>query len=591
VSDANALFRLDQASLGERLSRISLTIGRGTTALVGRSGAGKSSLLNLLVGLERPDAGSLRSSGASLFWVPQDFGLWHHLTVAEHLTLVGCAAPAALLESFDIGALADRQPAQLSLGEQARLAVARALAARPQVLVMDEPLAQIDPARAGGYWDLVLEQVAERGVSLIFASHEPQWVIGVADQLICLERGQLQYAGDPQRLYHDPPTEQLAWCLGESNWLAPEELQLWLGERESKARCYRPEQLRVEADAAGPLVVQSSRFKGSVAEITVRHTASGATRTFYHRPAAGGLHHGQRVLLRLALVLLAFFGTIACGGPDAPALVPRTTRAYQLPPVGPRMPAPRSLAIGRNGELLVLDTEGRVLLYDRSGALRRQWPMPDSKVGKPEGICMLRDGRIVVADTHYSRLVYFDDRGRVLKIQGSAGKGPGQFLFPVALVEDDQRNLYVCEYGGGDRIQKFDSRGRFIKAFGSFGTAPGQFQRPSGMVWHAGRLYVADAINNRIQIFSDGGEFLGIYTAGLKFPYDIALGPQATLYIVEYGSGRVTRMSLAGRLLGRYGTTGSQTGQLRTPWGLAIDARRRLHIADTGNRRIVELDL
>src|SRR5690606_23097846 len=143
-------------------------------------------------------------------------------------------------------------------------------------------------------------------------------------------------------------------------------------------------------------------------------------------------------------------------------------------------------------------------------------------------ICILDDGRLIVADTHYHRIVTFDRDGKVLSMFGELGEGPGQFIYPVSVTRDDPGHLYVAEYGGNDRVQKFTSDGEWLLTMGSFGTEAGQFQRPSGIVWRAndagesvsvskpaaqgsrgptegGTLFVADAINNRVQAFADDG--------------------------------------------------------------------------------------
>ena len=177
---------------------------------------------------------------------------------------------------------------------------------------------------------------------------------------------------------------------------------------------------------------------------------------------------------------------------------------------------------------------------------------------------------------------------------GSFGRGPGEFKYPVALAEDDEQNLYVCEYGDNDRVQKFTRDGEFVSEFGSFGTDEGQFQRPSGLVWHEGRVYVADAINDRIQVFRDTGEFEHVLTDSarpyrLQYPYDLVLGGDGDLYTIEYGAGRVTRLALNGKLVGRFGTTGGGMNQFVTPWGITIDDEGTIFVADTGNRRIVRL--
>jgi DNA-binding beta-propeller fold protein YncE len=266
-----------------------------------------------------------------------------------------------------------------------------------------------------------------------------------------------------------------------------------------------------------------------------------------------------------------------------------------MPPEGTKIPAPRACHITPQGELYVLDNAGRVLVFDADGNVLRQWFMPEYSVGKPEKICLLHDGRLAVADTHYHRVVFFDVEGKVVGMMGSYGRDPGEFIFPVALAQDDDDNLYVCEYGDNDRVQKFSPSGKFLLEFGSCGTAPGQFTRPSGIVWHDHVLYVVDAFNNRIQHFTDEGEYLGNFgdsgDVGLNYPYDLVRSPAGDFYVVEYGGGRVSKFNHAGKLLGHFGGTGTGQNQLSTPWGLTVDARNRVWVADTGNRRILEWQL
>ena len=178
-------------------------------------------------------------------------------------------------------------------------------------------------------------------------------------------------------------------------------------------------------------------------------------------------------------------------------------------------------------------------------------------------------------------------------MHGEYGREPGQFIYPVSITQDDDENYYICEYGENDRVQKFSVLGEFLLEFGSFGTSPGEFQRPSGIVWHDRKVYVADAINNRVQVFSDRGEFQGILQNGqqalrLHYPYDLAKDATGRLYVVEYGAGRIACFDLTGQLLGRWGEIGPGKGQLATPWGLAVGTDTIL-IADTGNRRLVEI--
>ena len=298
--------------------------------------------------------------------------------------------------------------------------------------------------------------------------------------------------------------------------------------------------------------------------------------------------------MKAALLFLTFALASCLRGPAVPEMKAREWRAWTLPPDGATLPTPRSLAVGPHDELALLDTAGRVTIYDAAGALQRQWQMLDVSVGKPEGIVILRDGRVIVCDTHYHRVVWFDGEGHWLKNIGREGRGPGEFIYPVGICKDAQENFYVCEYGGNDRVQKFSREGELLLEFGSFGTGPGEFQRPSGLAWRDGKIYITDAINNRVAIFSDGGKFLGLLgppgqPLAFGLPYDIALDPDGTLLVIEYGAGRLSRVSADGRLLGQFGHSGSGTGEFATPWGLIVDAQRRVHVADTKNRRIVTL--
>lgn len=270
--------------------------------------------------------------------------------------------------------------------------------------------------------------------------------------------------------------------------------------------------------------------------------------------------------------------------------------AFTLPPLADSLPAPRTLTCDRHGRILVLDDGGRVLRFFPDRTLDTLWPMPASEIGNPEGVCVLRDGRILVADTHYDRVVVFSDSGELLETWGTKGDGPGQFQWPVAVAEDDRGFVYVAEYGGRNRVQKFDASGRFLTAWGGHGTKPGLFQRPSGMVWLDGALFVADAFNNRIQVFDDDGRLLRILPPEVSdwipsYPYDIAAGQRDDLFVVEYRAGCVTRLDPQGRCLGRFGSPGSALGQFHTPWGLTLPDVRTVWVADTGNRRIVELRL
>jgi ABC-type multidrug transport system ATPase subunit len=275
------------------LEPLDLAIPPGRTALLGPSGAGKTSLIEVLVGLNEPHGGTVRGP-ARLAWVPQNHGLWHAHTVREHLSLAGASTVEsdALLAAFDLIGVSDSRADAISLGEAARLSVARALAQRAPVIVMDEPLAHVDTARAGNYWRAIREHVAGTGASLVLATHAPEIALAEADNAVCLRDGEALFNGKLTELYHQPASEELANFLGPANWLTPDDARTWLGETWPAARCVRPERMMISTSENGPVTVTASLFFGAFAETELR-AEDGTSRAFLHRPAAA-LTHGTR---------------------------------------------------------------------------------------------------------------------------------------------------------------------------------------------------------------------------------------------------------------------------------------------------------
>jgi ABC-type multidrug transport system ATPase subunit len=212
-SSAPTLWSLKNVTLNgrqrPRLKSISTEILAGVTAVIGDSGAGKSSLLNLLVGFERPDAGEVvcRYTQAAgqlpVYWLPPGDGLWSHLTVRQHLEVTHPATADCgvfldkLLSQFDLDDLQRTRPDDLSQGERARLTMARALASRAAVLVLDEPLVHTSMLRQPLYWEVVRDHCSQYAISLVMASHNLETVAHEADHVLILDSGNLAYSGPP----------------------------------------------------------------------------------------------------------------------------------------------------------------------------------------------------------------------------------------------------------------------------------------------------------------------------------------------------------------------------------------------------------
>jgi DNA-binding beta-propeller fold protein YncE len=190
-------------------------------------------------------------------------------------------------------------------------------------------------------------------------------------------------------------------------------------------------------------------------------------------------------------------------------------------------------------------------------------------------------------------VVIFEPGGAVSHMFGREGPGPGEFIYPVAITRTPTGGVAVAEYGGNDRVQFFSLEGVFEKSIGSFGAAPHQLQRPSGIKIREGNLFVADAMNNRVQVYSlaDGAHVGALPIPDLRFPYDLDWHPSGAWCVVEYGAGRITRFAPATGRVSRFGKSGRSDGEFFTPWGLAASPGGHLLVADTGNKRIVEVVL
>jgi len=263
-----------------------------------------------------------------------------------------------------------------------------------------------------------------------------------------------------------------------------------------------------------------------------------------------------------------------------------------------RLQKPRAMAIDRQDHVYIVDMTARIQVFTTDGQLLRHWQTPASELGKPSGLSIGRDGNLLVADTHYARVLVYSPEGELLQtVGGVSGSRPGEFGFVTDAVQDVEGNFYVSEYGDYDRVQKISPDGQFISQWGGHGAEPGQFRRPQNLAVDAqGNIWVADACNHRIQAFDTDGNLLKVWgTEGsgpgqLRYPYDLEFDDQGRLWVIEFGNHRVQVFSPDGQSLGCYGTHGRRRGQFHNPWALALDSNDTVYVLDTYNHRVQRLD-
>ena len=257
---------------------------------------------------------------------------------------------------------------------------------------------------------------------------------------------------------------------------------------------------------------------------------------------------------------------------------------------------PRAIAVSPvDGRVYVVDKSptGRIQRFGPDGRYEHQWSMPEAANGKPTGLCVDKQNRIWVADTHYHRVVVFDRDGRELLRFGEQGEGPGQFTFPTNVAIDRDGNAYVGEYGGNDRISKFSSEGKYLFSFADKNSGTAWVERPAGLVFDEnGDLWVADACHHRICRYNHEGQFLsafgspGTLPENLNYPYGLTLEKGGSILVADRNNNRIARFNRDGRFRGSWGTQGRARGQILQPWGVAVGKDGLIYCLDSWNNRV-----
>jgi len=209
---------------------LALALGRETFALVGPSGAGKTTVLRAVAGLATPERGHVRLGGDVLFdsarrinvppedrrvgFVFQDYALFPHMTVAQNVSYGARDRAPELLERFRIAHLADARPGQLSGGERQRVGLARALARKPGVLLLDEPLSALDPHTRAALRIELKELLDELDLPVLLVTHDFHDAAVLADRVAALVDGRIRQVGTPSQLIAAPADAFVASFTG-----------------------------------------------------------------------------------------------------------------------------------------------------------------------------------------------------------------------------------------------------------------------------------------------------------------------------------------------------------------------------------------
>ena len=269
---------------GVTIGPITLDIARGEIlALLGPSGSGKTTMLRLLAGFEAADGGSIVVANEEVTAVPparrrfgmvfQHYALFPHLDVGQNVGfgLAGSTEQgavdnkvAAVLALVGLAGYERRKVYELSGGQQQRVALARALAPEPRVLLLDEPLSNLDPTLRERTRRELRQLIKRVGITTVFVTHEQEEAFDLGDRIAVLNAGHLEQTGSPEELYERPSSLFVATFVGRANVFRGAAARTLGLTRADHVLVVRPERLRF-GEAGLPGVVRERRYTGSSA--------------------------------------------------------------------------------------------------------------------------------------------------------------------------------------------------------------------------------------------------------------------------------------------------------------------------------------
>lgn len=222
----------------------------------------------------------------------------------------------------------------------------------------------------------------------------------------------------------------------------------------------------------------------------------------------------------------------------------------------------------------------------------------EGQVSRPWGLCVDREGNIIVADRRNNRIQIFSSRGEFKTMFGSKGTGPGEFDLPAGITTDTYGRIIVIDKDN-HRVQVFTSSGNFILKFGSFGKECGQFQYPWDVAVNTlGNIIVTDTRNHRVQLFTSDGTYITKFVFEGANPAKMLKGPTTPRGVCFTTSGNIIvsdfenhRLLMVDPTLSKVvhcvGREGSGIGELNRPSGIVTDDDGRIIVADSKNHRVL----
>ncbi|MEO0454450.1 MAG: ABC transporter ATP-binding protein [Verrucomicrobiota bacterium] len=258
--------------------------------LLGSSGCGKTTLLRMMAGFYEPNEGEILFGDRVINKVAphlrntalvfQNYAVWPHLSIYENVAYglrvrkltkdeIKTRVEEALSQ-VQMGHLADRKPSSLSGGQQQRVALARAIVVRPDLLLFDEPLCNLDAKLRIEMRDVIKKIHTETGITAVYVTHDQEEALSMADRMAVMDAGTIRQVGSPQEVYTQPANLFVASFIGELNQIQPDSpLGQFFQAKPGSTLAFRPEHVYLDEKGFAATVIKSS-YLGSKNEVVLQ---------------------------------------------------------------------------------------------------------------------------------------------------------------------------------------------------------------------------------------------------------------------------------------------------------------------------------
>lgn len=293
-------------SKNEGIENINISVKeKELLTLLGPSGCGKTTLMRAIGGFNKIDTGKIVLDGREIQDLPpeqrptgmvfQSYNLWPHMTVFENMAfgLQNRNYPKnqmkeeiqAMLKLVRMDGSEKKYPSQLSGGQQQRIAIARSLALKPSLLLLDEPFSALDAKIRGQMREELKRIQREAGLTVIFVTHDQEEAMAISDRIAIMKSGSIEQIGNPDEIYENPKTRFVAEFIGEMNFI----------QENGQEIAVRPEDISMTKDSKGIYRILELMSLGHFTQAIVRRADGQEIKVFMEKDVARNFHTGDPV--------------------------------------------------------------------------------------------------------------------------------------------------------------------------------------------------------------------------------------------------------------------------------------------------------